>query len=235
MMVRKSYEIEELKGMSMCVAKDICGENRARTRAAVAKIVLVVKRGWSAAPATVSQSPTPITAAAKVPYTPALSYVTVASFSGTRIMKKLRRPLDQQQIVITANRSEVNKMNNAIAIHNCNIIPTPKLKAHFNVKTYLGRPWKRYARTIIMQSYMDDFIDPKSWMKFNDQSDVTTLYDVEFWNFGPGSYTGGRVKWPRYHNLNNPSEVKDFIVEKFINNNEWLSKFYVPHSGGLVQ
>ena len=39
-MARKSYVIEELKGMSMCVAKDICGENKARTRAAVAKTVL---------------------------------------------------------------------------------------------------------------------------------------------------------------------------------------------------
>ncbi|KAK1570570.1 hypothetical protein Q3G72_003919 [Acer saccharum] len=40
MIASKSYAIEELKGMSMRVAKDICGENRARTRAAVAKTVL---------------------------------------------------------------------------------------------------------------------------------------------------------------------------------------------------
>ncbi|TXG70069.1 hypothetical protein EZV62_005004 [Acer yangbiense] len=41
MMARKSYaSIEELKGISMGVAKDICGENRARTRAGVAKTVL---------------------------------------------------------------------------------------------------------------------------------------------------------------------------------------------------
>ncbi|KAK3198737.1 hypothetical protein Dsin_022152, partial [Dipteronia sinensis] len=99
------------------------------------------------------------------------------------------QPLGLQETVITANRREVNKMNTAIVIHNCNIISTPKLKAHSNVKTHLGRQWKRYARTIIMQFYMDDFIDPEGWMKFNDQSNVTTLYDVEFWNFGPGSYT----------------------------------------------
>ncbi|KAK0599245.1 hypothetical protein LWI29_003580 [Acer saccharum] len=39
------------------------------------------KEAGLSAPATVSQSPTPITTAAKVPYTPALSYVMVASFS----------------------------------------------------------------------------------------------------------------------------------------------------------
>ncbi|KAK4833989.1 hypothetical protein QYF36_014503 [Acer negundo] len=44
MMARKSYAIEELKGMSMRVAKDISGENRARTRATIAKTVLVLSR-----------------------------------------------------------------------------------------------------------------------------------------------------------------------------------------------
>ncbi|TXG65310.1 hypothetical protein EZV62_006585 [Acer yangbiense] len=48
------------------------------------------KEAGLAAPATVSQSPTPITTAAKVPYTPALSYVTVASFSWDHDSEKVK-------------------------------------------------------------------------------------------------------------------------------------------------
>ncbi|KAK3198540.1 hypothetical protein Dsin_021955 [Dipteronia sinensis] len=147
----------------------------------------------------------------------------------------VRRPLDGQQTVITADGRVNNTKNTAIVIHNCSIIPTPELKAHPNVKTHLGRPWKKYARTIIMQTYMEDFIDPEGWMKFNESSDVTTLYYAEFWNSGPGSNTSGRVKWPGYHNLNKPNDVKDFTVEKFINGNEWLPKFHIPYSAGLVR
>ena len=86
-----------------------------------------------------------------------------------------------------------------------------------------------------MQTYMDKFIDPKGWMKFNDESDVTTLYYAEFWNYGPGSNTSGRVKWPGYHALNNPDDIQDFLVKNFINENDWLSKFDVPFFPGLVK
>ncbi|KAK0599634.1 hypothetical protein LWI29_007145 [Acer saccharum] len=147
----------------------------------------------------------------------------------------VRQPLDGQQTMITTNGREDNRKNTPIVIHNCSIIPTPEFKVHSSVKTHLGKPWKKYARTIIMQSYKDDFINPEGWMKFNESSNVTTLYYVEFWKSGPGSNTSGRVKWPGYHNLNNPNDVKDFTAEKFTNGNEWLPKFDVPYSGGLVR
>ncbi|KAK0601229.1 hypothetical protein LWI29_022343 [Acer saccharum] len=59
----------------------------------------VVKRHWSAAPAIVSQSPTPITTAAKVPYTPALSYVTVASFSWDQDSEKVKAQVDKKGLL----------------------------------------------------------------------------------------------------------------------------------------
>ncbi|TXG47300.1 hypothetical protein EZV62_026594 [Acer yangbiense] len=114
------------------------------------------------------------------------------------------------------------------------IVPTPDLRSQSDVKTYLGRPWKKFSQTIIMQSYLDTFIDHEGWMKFDESSDVTTLHYVEFRNSGPGSSTGGRVKWPGYHVLNNPKDVQNFTVEKFINGSEWLPKLDVPYSSGLV-
>ncbi|KAK0579035.1 hypothetical protein LWI29_019977 [Acer saccharum] len=85
-----------------------------------------------------------------------------------------------------------------------------------------------------MPSYLDTFIDCEGWMKFNESSDVTTLHYVEFWNSGPRSSTSGRVKWLGYHVLNNPKDVQNFTVEKFINGSEWLPKFDIPYSSGLV-
>ncbi|KAK0602203.1 hypothetical protein LWI29_031353 [Acer saccharum] len=144
-----------------------------------------------------------------------------------------RRPLDRQYNVITAD-GRTDTANNAIVIHKCSIIPTPELKAQSNVKTYLGRPWKTFSRTIIMQSNIDGFIDSEGWVKFRDSSDVTTLYYAEFWNSGPGSNTTGRVNWPGFHILTNLDDVQVFTVDKFINGSEWLKKLDVPYFPGLV-
>ncbi|KAI9197904.1 hypothetical protein LWI28_006406 [Acer negundo] len=146
----------------------------------------------------------------------------------------VRRPLHGQQNVITADGRDTFDSNTAIVIHNCTIIPTPDLRSQSDVKTYLGRPWKKFSQTIIMQSYLDTFIDREGWMKFDESSDVTTLHYVEFWNSGPGSSTSGRVNWPGYHVLNSPKDVQNFTVEKFINGSEWLPKLDVPYSSGLV-
>ncbi|KAK3198446.1 hypothetical protein Dsin_021861 [Dipteronia sinensis] len=104
-------------------------------------------------------------------------------------------------------------MDTTIVIHNSSIILTPDLRSQSGVKKYLGRLWKTFARTIVMQSYLDKFIDLEEWTQFTDETDVTTLYYAEFWNYRPGSSTGDRVKWPGYHALNNPNAVQDFLVK----------------------
>uniref|UniRef100_A0A3Q7EFY0 Pectinesterase catalytic domain-containing protein n=1 Tax=Solanum lycopersicum TaxID=4081 RepID=A0A3Q7EFY0_SOLLC len=35
------------------------------------------------------------------------------------------------------------------------------------LKAYIGRPWKEYSKTIIMQSNIDAFIDPSGWSPWN--------------------------------------------------------------------
>ncbi|KAL5773672.1 hypothetical protein ACOSQ2_013596 [Xanthoceras sorbifolium] len=61
-------------------------------------------------------------------------------------------------VITTVGR--VNDISDtAIVIHNCTIIPTPELANRLDVKTYLGRPWKKFSRTIIIGSYFGGFID----------------------------------------------------------------------------
>ncbi|TXG59170.1 hypothetical protein EZV62_016999 [Acer yangbiense] len=78
----------------------------------------------------------------------------------------VRLPSEGHGNVITAEGREDDISDTAIVIHNCNIIPTPDLAKKPDVKTYLGRLWKKFLRTIIMKSYLDGFIDreeiPKS-------------------------------------------------------------------------
>ncbi|KAL5783813.1 hypothetical protein ACOSP7_008842 [Xanthoceras sorbifolium] len=145
----------------------------------------------------------------------------------------VRLPRDGQQNVITADGRR-EEINTAIVIHNCSIIPTSELRSKPSVKTYLGRPWKKLSRTIIMESYLDGFINSEGWLKFNNESDITSLYYVEYRNYGPGSSTGGRVKWLGYHVLDNPKDVQNFTVENFIKGSDWLPKLKVPYIPGLI-
>ncbi|KAH7574647.1 hypothetical protein JRO89_XS03G0326100 [Xanthoceras sorbifolium] len=147
----------------------------------------------------------------------------------------VRLPREGQKNVITADGRYQEMNNTAIVIHNCSIIPTPELKSKSHVKTYLGRPWKKLSRTIIMESYLDGFIDPQGWIEFDNQSDITALYYAEYHNYGQGSSTSGRVKWPGYHILDNPNDVQSFTVENFIKGSEWLPKLEIPYIPWLVR
>ncbi|KAI9185540.1 hypothetical protein LWI28_008222 [Acer negundo] len=137
--------------------------------------------------------------------------------------------------VVTADGRFDGNLNTAIVIHNCSISPAPKLQGNPNVKTYLGRPWKKFSRTVIMQTYLDAFIDPKGWLMFDARSDLAALYYAEYGDSGNGSFTSGRVNWSGYHILTNPDDVQSFTVEKFISGSEWLPKLGVPFIPGLIR
>ena len=76
-----------------------------------------------------------------------------------------RLPLNGQFNAITAQgRTDVNQ-NTGTSIHNCSISAASDLAtSNGTTKTYLGRPWKQYSRTVYMQSFMDSLIDPAGWV-----------------------------------------------------------------------
>ncbi|RVW28653.1 putative pectinesterase/pectinesterase inhibitor 12 [Vitis vinifera] len=80
-----------------------------------------------------------------------------------------------------------------ISIQNCSISATDDLYSNRgSVKSYLGRPWKVYARTVYLESYIDDFIDPSGWTEWNGNEGLDTLYYGEYDNNGPGQ--GQRIE-----------------------------------------
>ncbi|KAL8151616.1 hypothetical protein V2J09_021424 [Rumex salicifolius] len=146
-----------------------------------------------------------------------------------------RLPLPGQFTVITAQSRDSQDEITGIVIQNCSILASDDLYNSRNskvVRSYLGRPWKPYARTVVMESYIDDFVDPAGWTKWSGDQGLDTLYYGEYGNDGPGSGMDGRVSWPGYH----PMEYEDainFTVSEFIMGDEWLQSTTVPYDDGV--
>ncbi|KAK9071653.1 hypothetical protein SSX86_008082 [Deinandra increscens subsp. villosa] len=145
-----------------------------------------------------------------------------------------RKPLPQQKITITAQNRKDPNQNTGISIHACRLLATADLepsKASF--PTYLGRPWKLYSRTVYMQSYMGDHINPRGWLEWNGTFALDTLYYGEYMNNGPGAAVGGRVNWPGYRVITSTVEANRFTVAQFIFGSSWLPSTGVAFIAGL--
>ncbi|KAL7207688.1 hypothetical protein ACSBR1_029607 [Camellia fascicularis] len=105
-------------------------------------------------------------------------------------------------------------------MQNCTIKAADDLRQeNFKFKTFLGRPWGNLSRTIIMQSYLDDIIDPKGWLEWNGRS-PDRVYYAEYKNEGPGANTGGRVPWEKV--INSSIEATNFTLRNFIEGDKWI-------------
>ncbi|XP_043699313.1 pectinesterase-like [Telopea speciosissima] len=145
----------------------------------------------------------------------------------------VRKPMSNQKNTITAQgRSDPNE-NTGISIHNCKITAASDLKAvQSSYKTYLGRPWKEYSRTVVMKTYLDTLIDPAGWLEWSGNFALTTLYYGEYGNTGSGSSTSGRVKWKGYH-IMTTSDAQKFTVPNFLGGGSWIGAAGVPYTSGL--
>ncbi|KAI3975095.1 hypothetical protein MKX01_006621 [Papaver californicum] len=146
-----------------------------------------------------------------------------------------RKPMPHQKNTITAQNRKDPNQNTGISIHNCKIEATPDLKAaQMNESTYLGRPWKMYARTVYLLSYMGDHIHPNGWLEWNDTFALDTLYYGEYMNYGPGAGVGSRVKWSGYRVITSAVEAAKFTVARFIYGSSWLPATGVAFVAGLL-
>lgn len=97
----------------------------------------------------------------------------------------VRLPAVGQQCVVAASGRYQSEQMTAIVIHNCTIFPEPDLLLQKDkVESYLARPWKPYSRTIIMESNIGDFIEPKGYLSWTKGDHLKTLYFGEYGNIG---------------------------------------------------
>nr|KJB49891.1 hypothetical protein B456_008G143800 [Gossypium raimondii] len=145
-----------------------------------------------------------------------------------------RQPMSGQFNAITAQGRTDPNQNTGISIHDCNIMPADDLaSSNTTFKTYLGRPWKEYSRTVYMQNFMGSLIDPAGWREWNGDFALSTLYYAEYDNSGPGSNTSSRVTWSGYHTIN-ATDAANFTVSGFLLGNDWLPNTGVPYTASLL-
>lgn len=145
-----------------------------------------------------------------------------------------KKGLPNQKNTITAQGRKDPNQPTGFSIQFCNISADSDLQPLVNATaTYLGRPWKEYSRTIIMQSYISNAIRPEGWLEWNGDFALNTLFYAEFMNYGPGAGLAKRVNWPGYHRLNQTSEATNFTVSQFIEGNLWLPSTGVKFTSGF--
>ncbi|XP_075632943.1 putative pectinesterase/pectinesterase inhibitor 12 [Castanea sativa] len=143
-----------------------------------------------------------------------------------------RMPMSGQFTVITAQSRNSPDETTGISFQNCNILAEKELRS--NVKSYLGRPWRMYSRTVYLVSYIDNFIDPVGWTQWSndDNQRLDTLYYGEYDNKGPGSSTDDRVTWSGHH-IMDILDTFNFTVSQFISGVDWLDQSLIPCEFGV--
>ncbi|XP_047332029.1 pectinesterase 3-like [Impatiens glandulifera] len=141
-----------------------------------------------------------------------------------------RQPMGNQFVTLTAQGKSDPNQNTGISIQKCVISPFDNLTA----TTYLGRPWKKYATTVVMQSQIGSLLDPRGWSPWEKNVEPpNTIYYAEYQNTGPGANTTNRVKWGGYKASITATEASRFTVNSFINGNSWLPATTVPFDSTL--
>ncbi|PIA35514.1 hypothetical protein AQUCO_03500109v1 [Aquilegia coerulea] len=117
-----------------------------------------------------------------------------------------------------------------VVFQNCNIVPDAKLNPQrLTVKSYLGRPWKPYARTMFMQSEIGDVISPEGWRIWDGANYQDTCELREYANRGPGANTSGRVKWRGFAVVTDRNVAQQYTAGPLMDGARWI-----PATGGPV-
>ncbi|XP_057453990.1 putative pectinesterase/pectinesterase inhibitor 28 [Lotus japonicus] len=144
----------------------------------------------------------------------------------------VRKPLENQQCIVTAQGRKERQQPSGIVIQGGSIVSDPEFyPVRFDNKAYLARPWKNYSRTIIMDSYIDDLIHPDGylpWQGLEGPSGMDTCFYSEYHNVGPGSDKSKRVDWAGIWNLNSKA-AHLFSPSKFFHGDDWIEATGIPY------
>lgn len=79
---------------------------------------------------------------------------------------------------------------------------------------YLGRPWRPYARTVLIDCELGQHIRPEGWHNWNKPEAEKNSFYAEYNSSGPGAAPAQRVPWS--HQLSG-EEAKKYTVENILN------------------
>ena len=142
----------------------------------------------------------------------------------------LRRPMDNQQNIVTAQGRAIARETTGFVLQKCEFNGETALTAPGKppIRNYLGRPWRECSRTIIMESELPAIIDKEGYMPWQGDFALKTLYYAEYGNKGPGADTAGRVKWPGYQKTISKEDATKFTLENFLHAQPWIDPTGTP-------
>lgn len=138
-------------------------------------------------------------------------------FQDCKIMP--RQPLPDQFVTITAQGKKDPNQNTGITIQNSVMTPMDNV----SVPVYLGRPWKDYSTTIIMQTNIGGFLNPKGWTEWTQNVEPpSTIFYAEYQNTGTGASVAKRVNWAGYKPTLTAEQASKFAVVSFLDGQDWI-------------
>jgi pectinesterase len=72
-----------------------------------------------------------------------------------------------------------------------------KITGAEGAKTFLGRPWRNYAKTVFLRTEMSAVVRPEGWNNWGKRAAEETTFYAEFGSTGPGANDAARVKWAK--------------------------------------
>ncbi|XP_065859513.1 putative pectinesterase/pectinesterase inhibitor 28 [Euphorbia lathyris] len=145
----------------------------------------------------------------------------------------IRKPVDTQKPTITSQQRNESREPTGFVIQNCTITAAKEYLAMKKTNpAFLGRPQKPFSRTIVMQSVIEDVIDPQGWVGFMGSYGTDTCFFAEFENKGAGADTSKRANWKGIHKIN-AQDAAEFTAGKFIVGDTWIPKSGVPYTSGM--
>ena len=138
-----------------------------------------------------------------------------------------------QYNTVTADGNEKGlAMKIGIVLQHCRIVPDRKLAAErLTVESYLGRPWKQYSTTVIMNTEIGDLIRPEGWRMWDGENFHKSCRYIEYNNRGPGANTNRRVNWAKI--ARTAGEVNQFTVANWLSPVNWIQQSNVPVTLGF--
>ncbi|KAK4265794.1 hypothetical protein QN277_026800 [Acacia crassicarpa] len=152
----------------------------------------------------------------------------------------VRQPLGNQNSIVSASGRNVINSPSAMVFQSCRFIGDKLYLSDANKKpAYLGRPWRAYAKVVIMDSQIDGIFAPEGYLSWMGSIYHLTSVFNEYNNKGPGADTSHRVKWPGVKTIT-AVQAANFYPRKFYEfhnattseDDSWISASGIPYSTG---
>ncbi|VFQ65137.1 unnamed protein product [Cuscuta campestris] len=128
----------------------------------------------------------------------------------------IRRPLvtdgSGQSCMVTAQGRAQPDEPTGIVIADSTISASPEyLSSAGAIESFLGRPWRQYSRTVVMNSRIDAPISPEGWAPFQGSFGLEECWFGEYGNTGKGADVSGRAKWAGVKGLISKEVAGEFV------------------------